>query len=859
MKRLVMSILAHVDSGKTTLSEAMLYESGNIKKMGRVDHGDTLLDNYTLEKDRGITIFSKQAVMSLGDTEITLLDTPGHIDFSTEMERTLKVPDYAILVISGTDGVQNHTETLWELLRRNNIPTFIFVNKMDIKGAGRDFVMSNMKTKLKGSIVDFTDDSTDEFFEQIATCDEVLLEEYLENGEISVENIIKAIKERKIFPCFYGSALKLNGVKEFLQGIDKYTEMPALREEFSAKVFKIQRDEQENRLTYMKINGGNLKVKDLISGISRDEEEWSEKVNQIRIYSGAKFKTTDKAEQGMVCAVTGLTKTYAGQTLGEGGDEESDFIEPVLSYKVIIKDGTDPHTLYLKLKVLEEEETKLHVLWNERNQDISVEIMGELQLEIMKSLIKDRFKIDIDFGDGDIVYKETIANVVEGVGHYEPLRHYSEVHLILEPLPRGSGLHFETICSEDILGKNWQRLVLTHLQEKTHLGALTGSPITDIKISLASGRSHPKHTEGGDFRQATYRAVRNGLMQAKSIVLEPYYNFKLEVPTDCVGRAMTDLERMYASFEAPDFGEETAVIRGRAPVSEIKNYPLEIAGYTKGKGRLNCVLNGYDVCHNQDEVVNSFNYDPEADLDNSPDSVFCSHGVGVLVKWEDVPNNMHLESVLNPKKQEEIRIVEERKQAFERYRCALEEDKELLEIFERTYGAVKSDKYYALKTPKHTPKTSEKPRKPVEKKENYLLVDGYNIIFAWDDLSKMAKDNNLDGARYRLMDRLCNYKAFKNCQVILVFDAYKVKGNLGSVEKYHNIDVVYTKEKETADSYIEKVTHQLSKQYNVRVATSDNMESVIIYGNGAYRITAENFLHEVETVEKEMLEFLTEL
>ena len=859
MKKLVMSILAHVDSGKTTLSEAMLYESGNIKKMGRVDHGDTLLDSYSLEKDRGITIFSKQAVMDLGDTEITLLDTPGHIDFSTEMERTLKVPDYAILVISGTDGVQNHTETLWQLLRKNNIPTFIFVNKMDLNGAGRDFVMSNMKTKFKDSIVDFTNDSTDEFYEQVATCDEVLLDEYLENGKISVNSIIKAIKSRKIFPCFYGSALKLNGVKEFLQGIDKYTEMPPKKEEFTAKIFKIQRDEQENRLTYMKINGGVLKVKDLINGISRDEEQWSEKVNQIRIYSGSKYKAVDKVEQGTVCAVTGLTKTYAGQTLGVYENEESDFIEPVLSYKIIINDETDPHVLYLKLKILEEEETKLHVLWDERNQSISVEIMGELQLEIMKSIIKDRFKADVDFGEGNIVYKETISNIVEGVGHYEPLRHYSEVHLILEPLPRGSGLQFDSSCSEDILSKNWQRLVLTHLQEKTHIGVLTGSPITDMKITLAAGKAHPKHTEGGDFRQATYRAVRNGLMQAKSILLEPYYEFKLELPLDCVGRAMTDLERMNAIFQAPDFDEDKVIIEGSAPVAEIKSYPLEIASYTKGKGKLNCMLKGYDICHNQEEVVNEFNYNPEADLDNSPDSIFCSHGVGVLVKWDEVPNTMHIESVLNPKKQEEMKVVEERKQVYERYRCALEEDKELLEIFERTYGAVKSDKYYALKTPKR-PDSTVKPKnvKPVEKKDKYLLVDGYNVIFAWDELSKMAENKNMDGARYKLMDRLCNYKALHDTNVILVFDAYRVKGNTGSVEKYHNIDVVYTKEKETADSYIERVTHEIGKKYDVRVVTSDNVESVIIYGNGAYRVTSENFLCEVESAEKEIMQFLTE-
>ena len=762
MKKITAGILAHVDSGKTTLSEAMLFESGNIKKLGRVDHKDTVLDNFQLEKDRGITIFSKQAVLNLPDTEFYLLDTPGHVDFSTETERTLKAADYGILVISGADGIQNHTKTLWEILEKNNIPSFIFVNKTDSPLFDKDKILNELKDKLHSHVIDFTEENYD-FYEQAASCNENLMEEFFENETLAINSLSKAIKSREIFPCCFGSALKLDGVKEFLEVLDKYTIPNEPKSEFSAEVFKITRDDS-NRLTHIKINGGELKLKDLISYVDKDGNIVEEKINQIRIYQGGKFKQAEKAVQGMVCAAAGLSKTYCGQILGNGSENTDDLINPVLKYSLVIKDGTDPHVAYEKLKILEEEESKLHITWNESNNCISMEVMGALQLEIIKSLVMSRFNMDIDFGNEDILYKETIENTVEGVGHYEPLRHYSEVHLILEPLPIGSGMVFATDCSEDILGKNWQRLILTHLHEKNHLGVLTGSPITDIKITLASGRSHPKHTEGGDFRQATYRAVRQGLMQAKSVLLEPYYNFTLELPLDNVGRAMTDLERMHATVIPPEFETETAIIKGFAPVSEIKNYPIELTSYTKGKGKISFLLKGYGVCHNQDEIIAKYHYDPEADLANSPDSVFCSHGVGVLVKWNDIQNHMHLESVLNPKKKEFDVIREETRKGIEHYTCALEQDKELMAIFERTYGPIKRDKYYAMKTPPKTELKDFKPAKNKTKLEEYLLVDGYNIIFAWDELKKMSVDN-LDGARFTLMNRLCNYQAYKGCHL----------------------------------------------------------------------------------------------
>ncbi len=853
MKKIAMGILAHVDSGKTTLSEALLYESGNIKKLGRVDHKDTVLDNFQLEKDRGITIFSKQAVLTLPNTQIYLLDTPGHVDFSTETERTLKAADYGILVISGADGVQNHTKTLWEILEKNRIPVFIFVNKTDSPLFEKEKILAELKDRLHTHITDFTQVNFD-FYEQAASCSEKLMEEFFENEKLSDKSISNAVKNREIFPCCFGSALKLNGIKEFLEILDKYTLAQKEKTEFSAEVFKITHDDS-NRLSHLKINGGELKLKDLISYTDKDGNITEEKINQIRIYQGGKFKQAENAVQGMVCAVAGLSKTYCGQILGESDERTDDMINPVLKYSLVINDGTNPHIAYEKLKILEEEECKLHISWNESNNCISMEVMGALQLEIIKSLVMSRFGIDISFGNEDILYKETIENTVEGVGHYEPLRHYSEVHLILEPLPRGSGMVFNSDCSEDILGKNWQRLIMTHLQEKTHLGVLTGSPVTDIKITLASGKSHPKHTEGGDFRQATYRAVRQGLMQAKSVLLEPYYDFTLELPTDNVGRAMMDLERMNSTVMPPEFKDDCAVITGFAPVSEIKNYPIELTSYTKGKGKITFLLHGYGVCHNQDKIIEKYNYDPEADLANSPDSVFCSHGTGVLVKWNDIQNHMHLESVLNPKKQEIEIKKETTRKAIENYACALEQDKELMEIFERTYGTIKRDRYYAMKTHKKTELKEYKPSKNIIKLEEYLLVDGYNIIFAWDELKKMSEDN-LDGARYTLMNRLCNYQAYKGCNLILVFDAYKVKGNLGSVEKFHNIHVVYTKEKETADSYIERVAHQMRHKYRVKVATSDNLEQIIILGSGALRISAENFHTEVENVEKTIREYL---
>lgn len=849
MKRIVTGILAHVDSGKTTLSEIMLYRSGEIRKLGRVDHGNAFLDTHELEKSRGITIFSKQAVMHFGNCEMTLLDTPGHVDFSLEAERTLRVLDYAILVVSGSEGVQSHTETLWKLLESYDIPVFIFVNKMDLNGADRNRIKSELK-RLNSACINFSDDrSSDSFLEDAAGCDEAAMEQYFDSGEISTECITNAVSGRRIFPVCFGSALKAEGIDEFLEIIDTYTKQPLYSDTFSAKVFKITEDDQGSRLTHLKITGGTLKVKELLSGKS---SAWSEKVNQIRIYSGSKFQTADEICAGTVCAVTGLTKTFSGEGLGNEPDSRSLMLEPVLNYCVELPPDTDAHTVMEKLKKLEDEDPQLQLSWNEQLQEIHISVMGEIQLEILKSIVQKRFGLDISFSNSGISYKETIKNKVEGVGHYEPLRHYAEVHLILEPAPAGSGLQFSTSCPEDSLNKNWQRLILTHLEEKTHLGVLTGSPITDMKITLAAGKAHLKHTDGGDFRQATYRAVRQGLMNAESVLLEPWYSFRLEIPNDAVGRALSDLQVMCGSFEAPYSDGETSVITGTAPVSEMRDYHNDVISYTKGRGRLSCMLKGYFPCHEQDKVVSETGYDSEADLANSPDSVFCTHGAGFVVKWNEVSDYMHLESVLKPKKEEVFAPITVSQ--LSSYRERLEDDKELMAIFERTYGPIKRDKRSAMHTEKHIPQPKTKAA-PLPKGPEYLLVDGYNIIFAWDELKEAAKDN-LDLARSLLINMLCNYQGFRQCNLILVFDAYKVKGSHGEIEKHHNITVIYTKEAETADMFIEKATHELSKDHRVRVATSDNLEQLIILGNGAYRVSASEFYDEIKRTEQAIRDFI---
>ena len=852
MNRLVIGILAHVDSGKTTLSEGMLYTAGELRRLGRVDHGDAFLDTNEIERDRGITIFSKQAVMRFNDTEFTLLDTPGHVDFSTEMERTLSVLDYAILVISGTDGVQNHTETLWRLLKRYNVPVFLFINKMDLN-ADHDAVMNELRYRFGDGCIDFGADRTsDEFMDSLAMCDEVIMNGFLENGSVKTADIRNAIAKRNIFPCFFGSALKTEGVKEFLEGLELYTKRAIYDDNFGAQVFKISEDEQGARLTHMKITGGTLKVKTQLVGNKKNE--WSEKVNQIRVYSGTKYQTIDEALPGMVCAVTGLTQTYPGEGIGCASDAKGAVLESVLTYRMELPNDIDIHTALTDLRHLEEEDPQLHIIWSEQLQEIHVQVMGEVQLEVLQRVISDRFGFDVEFTHGSIAYKETISAPVEGVGHYEPLRHYAEVHLLLEPAEKGSGMQFAVNCSEDALDRNWQRLILTHLKEKPHIGVLTGSPITDMKITLVAGRAHQKHTEGGDFRQATYRAVRQGLKMAQSVLLEPYYEFHLEVPTENIGRAMTDIQQMGGTFSSPETYGEMTIISGRAPVSTMREYSKDVISYTSGKGRLNCILSGYEPCHNSDEVIAEIGYDSDTDLENPADSVFCSHGAGFVVKWNEVYDHMHLEGIRfdegNEDDEETVR------QRAENYLDMVADDNELMQIFERTYGPVtrKVSSYTVRKTA--TPQKKYGKAKPLPQGPEYLLVDGYNIIFAWDELKELAK-SSLESARDRLIDILCNYRGFRQCELILVFDAYKVKGNTGSVEKIHNINVVYTKEAETADMYIEKTTHELGKKHRVRVATSDNLEQIIILGNGATRISADEFLHEVKSAEKAIMEIIS--
>lgn len=863
MKKITIGILAHVDSGKTTLSEALMYCSGNINKLGRVDHKNSLLDNFELERERGITIFSKQAVLKYKTTEFTLLDTPGHIDFSAEAERTLQVLDYAVLVVSGTDGIQSHTETLWKLLKRYNIPVFIYVNKMDLDGAYKEKVMNQLKQKFGDSCVDFSKDiKQGDFYEEIAVCDESLMEKYYENS-ITDNDISKLIKQRKIFPCLFGSALKLQGVDELLELLDKHTIMPNYGNKFGAKVFKISEDKQGTRLTFIKITGGRLFVRDILESNLNTEKQ---KITQIRVYSGEKFISADTVSAGTVCAVTGITFAHSGDGLGVEKNSVLPLLEPVLTYGIILPQNLTPHQALEKLKILEEEDPQLNIVWNERVQEIQIQIMGEIQLEILKTLIKQRFNFEVDFGKGSIIYKETIANSAEGVGHFEPLRHYAEVHLYLEPLKQGSGLVFETCCREDILEKNWQRLIMTHLAEKTHIGVLTGSPITDMKITLVTGKAHAKHTEGGDFRQATYRAIRQGLAQAENVLLEPVYEFTLEIPSANVGKAMSDIQRMYGTMSPLETVGETAIIKGTAPVSEMSGYHSEVIRYTHGKGRLVCTLKGYEPCHNAEEVLLNNVYDFESDTENPCDSVFCSHGVGCIVHWSEVYKYMHLPlasaDLLSKQNEDNIEadyIIQKpiSKTVGEDF-FAL--DKELMAIFEHTYGTIKPPRRDEPEKIKRSTNFNNETYKRKTSIRNYsgveyLLVDGYNVIFAWDNLKKIAQES-LDTARNTLINILCNYQGYCKCKLILVFDAYRVKGKHREVEKVNNISVVYTKEAETADSYIEKVTHKLAKDNKVRVVTSDGMEQFIILGNGALRVSSLAFREEIALAEKEIREII---
>ena len=888
MKKLVIGILAHVDAGKTTLSEELLYLCGEIRKIGRVDHGDAFLDTYELEKERGITIFSKQALLKTENMEVTLLDTPGHVDFSAEMERTLQVLDYAILVINGMDGVQSHTMTLWRLLERYQIPTFLFVNKMDQQGTDHDALLNDLKQHLHENCVDFgrTQDTdygmyelTPEQLENIAVCEEDILETYLETGIVEDRDIARLIIQRKIFPCYFGSALKEKGVKDFWNGVQQYTAEPERPTEFGAKVFKIARDEQGNRLTYMKITGGSLKVKTLLSsnsngqslpGRKAEEAAWEEKADQIRLYSGAKYELTSEAEAGTVCAVTGLTRTYPGEGLGIEQESELPILEPVLNYQIILPDDCDPHQMLQKLRQLEEEEPQLHILWDSQFSEIHAQLMGEVQIEILKKLIWDRFHVAVEFGAGSIVYKETVAEPVEGVGHFEPLRHYAEVHLLIEPGEPGSGCQFFTACSEDVLARNWQRLILTHLEEKEHIGVLTGSPLTDVQITILTGRAHAKHTEGGDFRQATYRAVRQGLRKARNILLEPYYEFRLEVPAEMIGRAMADVQKMQGTFDAPEVEGETAILKGTAAVAQMRDYQKEVVSYTHGTGKLFCSLKGYAPCKNQDEVVQNIGYDPEADLENPTGSVFCAHGAGFVVPWDQVEAYMHLQSGVDMDEldseswYEDVESAQNPGTAVDNanisrnisgkngkfsYSGSYEEEEELQAIFERTFGPMKRDRTAFQKKTVHssTPATRYRAGKP--RQEEYLLVDGYNVIFSWEELNELAKEN-IHAACDKLMDILSNYQGYRKCTLILVFDAYKVEGHVEEIITYHNIYVVYTKEAETADQYIEKTVHRIGRQYQVTVATSDGLEQVIIMGQGAHRISAQGLKKEIEDTEK---------
>ena len=842
MGKIVVGILAHVDAGKTTLSEGMLYTAGAIRTMGRVDNRDAFLDTYALERERGITIFSKQAVFSLGTTQVTLLDTPGHVDFSPEMERTLQVLDYAILVISGADGVQGHTRTLWNLLKRYEIPTFVFVNKMDQAGTDAEVLLQELKTVLEEGCVNFSAKRDAAFYEEAAVCSEDALEEFLDTGRLKDETIQELFLERQLFPCFFGSALRLEGVKEFVEQMQELIKVPAYPETFGAKVFKIARDEAGNRLTYLKITGGSLKVKAVIGG---------QKVNQIRIYSGEKYEAVNEVEAGSICAVTGLSDTYLGEGLGAEQGTYLPVLEPVLNYQVIPTEGDDPILLLPKLRELEEEEPQLHIVWEEALQEIHVQLMGEVQLEVLKTLIYERFGVEVEFGQGNILYKETIQNTVEGVGHFEPFRHYAEVHLLLEPGEPGSGVQCMSVCSEDVLDRNWQRLILTHLMETEHRGVLTGAPITDIRITLVSGKAHLKHTEGGDFRQAVYRAVRQGLKQAESVLLEPYYEYRLELPSENVGRAMTDIERMHGTFGLPQTEADRTILTGMAPVSTMRDYQKEVHAYTRGNGTLQCTLKGYAPCHNTEEVLVATGYDSERDTLHPTGSVFCAHGAGFLVPWYEVKEYTHLPSIM----QEKPSDSSEEKQTA--YRVPEETDawidtEEVDRIIAQSVGANKKQKTLPKKKVPEYYKSTSKPKKQ-EVREEYLLVDGYNVIFAWEDLKDLAQVS-IDGARGKLLDVLCDYQGMKKCNLIVVFDAYRVQGHKTEISTYHNIHVVFTKEAETADQYIEKFAHENGKKYNVTVATSDGLEQIIIRGQGCRLLSARELKDEIERTKKTLFE-----
>ncbi len=883
-KHICAGLLAHVDAGKTTLSEGILYQTGTIRKLGRVDNRDAYLDTYALERARGITIFSKQAQLTLGDLEVTLLDTPGHVDFSAEMERTLQVLDCAILVVSGADGVQGHTETLWRLLRRYEIPTFLFVNKMDQPGTDRQLLLEDIRSHLDENCMDFSlMDEGGEILENLAMCDEQVLEEYLETGRIPEREICRMVRERKVFPCYFGSALKLQGVEELLKGLERWLTPPVYGTEFGAKVYKISRDDQGNRLTHLKITGGTLKVKDVIASAGMEE---GEKVNQIRVYSGAKAEMVSEAEAGMICAVTGLTETKPGQGLGAESESDLPLLEPVLTYRVNLPEDCDVHKMLQCMRQLEEEEPQLHIVWNETLGEIHVQVMGQVQMEVLKSLAEERFGVDISFDAGNIVYKETIAGPVEGVGHFEPLRHYAEVHLLLEPAEPGSGLQFGTSCSEDVLDRNWQRLILTHLEEKRHVGVLCGGEITDMRITLIAGRAHQKHTEGGDFRQATYRAVRQGLREAGCRLLEPYYDFRLEVPQENTGRAMADLDRMQGTFEPPVQEGERMILSGSAPVALMRDYQQEVISYTRGRGRLLCTLKGYFPCHNEEEVVADCGYDPEADLENPTGSVFCAHGAGFVVPWNEVKDYMQVESPL--KVSEKGLEAGENKENSRKplgagagmaparnsggaSRSFGADEKELEAIFTRTYGEKRrrlpgeSGPRLVTFDPKKQGEASYGPdrirshgnpgymKKQQEPEEEYLLVDGYNILYAWEDMRELMQVT-LDGARHRLMDILCNYQGYRKCRLIVVFDAYKVPGGVGSAQDYHNIHVVYTKEAETADQYIEKFAHEMGRRYRVTVATSDGLEQLIIRGQGCILMSAADLREDIERIGRQIEE-----
>ena len=856
MKHICIGILAHVDSGKTTLSEGLLYASGALRKLGRVDHGDAFLDTDALERERGITIFAKQAMLTVGEREFTLLDTPGHVDFSAEMERTLSVLDYAVLVISGSDGVQSHTRTLWRLLTRYEVPTFLFINKMDLAGTDKSALMERLTQTLSTECVDFSAPPQGRD-EALALCDEAALESLLERGSIDDSLISEMIKSRKVFPCFFGSALKMDGVEDFLSALARFTVAPEYPSEFGAKVFKISRDAQGGRLTWLKVTGGALRVKAPLSYRAQNQD-YQEKADQLRLYSGIKFRTLEKAGAGSVVAVTGLSHSYVGLGLGTEAEASAPLLQPVLTYQLVLPDGADAHSALTKLRELEEEDPMLRIVWDERYGQIHVQLMGKIQLEILRRRILDRFGLAVTFGEGSIVYRETIASPVLGMGHFEPLRHYAEVQLLIEPLPRGTGIQLASNLATDALDLNWQRLIFTHLLEREHAGVLTGSALTDVRFTLVAGRAHLKHTEGGDFRQATYRAVRQGLMQAESLLLEPYYDFRLEVPAECVGRAMTDLQNMGGTVDPPQSVGENTVLTGSAPVRTLRDYFTDVAAYTRGRGQLSCAVRGYETCQNQDEIVALLGYDAERDTDNPASSVFCDHGGSITIPWNEVAQHVHCDSGIHFDKEE----TEEKSAPPPRRGVgagsAYAADKELQEIFERTYGKVERRAFEPAKKPARTSLADHYDVTIHSEDTEYLLVDGYNIIFAWDELQRLAAQD-VAAARGALIDILANYQGFRKCRVIVVFDAYKVKGNPGSVQTVHGIKVVYTKEAETADTYIERATYELRRERRVRVATSDGPEQVIILGHGALRVSARAFHAEVEAAEGQISAVLQRL